>query len=182
MHKSVAGISAEWMTYLGAVLSVPVLAMFVSGFSPFNDGRAYTIISDSAIENVKESGPMGEVLAVVLQETSKPAGLILFLSGIIALGYLGLHTVKLDRIPRQRMYVVFILTFFSMLFWAFFEQAGSSVNNFTDRNVNRVIGNTSRGYHRRRRFHDPNSAHAGTTWLLQRRSRLHDRPTRGAPR
>jgi dipeptide/tripeptide permease len=27
-----------------------------------------------------------------------------------------------------------------MLFWSFFEQAGSSVNNFTDRNVNRVIG------------------------------------------
>ena len=36
------------------------------------------------------------------------------------------------------MYVVLILTFFSMLFWAFFEQAGSSVNNFTDRNVDRV--------------------------------------------
>ena len=26
-----------------------------------------------------------------------------------------------------------------MLFWAFFEQAGSSVNNFTDRNVDRVV-------------------------------------------
>ena len=36
------------------------------------------------------------------------------------------------------MYVVFILTFFSMWFWAFFEQSGSSVNNFTDRNIDRV--------------------------------------------
>jgi POT family proton-dependent oligopeptide transporter len=27
-----------------------------------------------------------------------------------------------------------------MLFWAFFEQAGSSINNFTDRNVDRAIG------------------------------------------
>ncbi|MCB9672949.1 MAG: hypothetical protein H6734_26000 [Alphaproteobacteria bacterium] len=27
---------------------------------------------------------------------------------------------------------------FSMLFWAFFEQAGSSVSNFTDRNIDRV--------------------------------------------
>jgi proton-dependent oligopeptide transporter, POT family len=142
LRKPVAGIPAEWLTYLGAVLSVPVLAMFVSGFAPLNEGRAYTIVSDAAIERVQESGPVGEVVAVVLQETSKPAGLILFLSGLIALGYLGLHTVKLDRVPRQRMYVVFILTFFSMLFWAFFEQAGSSVNNFTDRNVNRVIGET----------------------------------------
>ena len=31
-----------------------------------------------------------------------------------------------------------ILTFFSMLFWSFFEQAGSSLNNFADRNVDRV--------------------------------------------
>jgi POT family proton-dependent oligopeptide transporter len=37
------------------------------------------------------------------------------------------------------MYVVLVLTFFSMLFWAFFEQAGSSLNNFTDRNVRRVV-------------------------------------------
>jgi POT family proton-dependent oligopeptide transporter len=29
--------------------------------------------------------------------------------------------------------------FFSLLFWAFFVQAGSSVNNFTDRNIDRVI-------------------------------------------
>ena len=30
------------------------------------------------------------------------------------------------------------MAFFSMLFWAFFEQAGSSINNFTDRNIDRV--------------------------------------------
>jgi dipeptide/tripeptide permease len=79
-------------------------------------------------------------LAVVLKEVSRPAGLILFLSGLVAFGYLGFATVRLDQVPRQRMYVVLILTFFSMLFWAFFEQAGSSVNNFTDRNVSRVFG------------------------------------------
>ena len=36
------------------------------------------------------------------------------------------------------MYVVLILTFFALLFWAFFEQGGSSVNNFADRNIDRV--------------------------------------------
>jgi POT family proton-dependent oligopeptide transporter len=142
LRRPLAGIPAEWLTYIAAVLAVPVLAMFVSGFAPFNQGRAVTIIPESAINSIKERGPAGEIVAVVLQETSKPAGLILFLSGLVALIYLGLQTVKLDHIPRQRMYVVFILTFFSMLFWAFFEQAGSSVNNFTDRNVNRVIGQT----------------------------------------
>jgi POT family proton-dependent oligopeptide transporter len=140
LRRPAAGIPTEWLAYLGAVLAVPVLAMFVSGFAPLNQGRALTIVPESVISAVNRLGPMGEVLAVVLQETSKPAGLILFLSGLVALGYLLLQTEKLDRVPRQRMYVVFILTFFSMLFWAFFEQAGSSINNFTDRNVNRVIG------------------------------------------
>jgi POT family proton-dependent oligopeptide transporter len=130
------------LTYLGAVLAVPVLAMFVSGFAPLNQGRALTIVPDSVVTSIKDRGPIGEVLAVVLHETSKPAGLVLFLSGVVALVYLALQTARLDRIPRQRMYVVLILTFFSMFFWAFFEQAGSSVNNFTDRNVHRVIGTT----------------------------------------
>jgi len=44
----------------------------------------------------------------------------------------------LAPIPRDRMFVILVLTFFSMLFWSFFEQAGSSVTNFTDRNVDRV--------------------------------------------
>jgi POT family proton-dependent oligopeptide transporter len=79
------------------------------------------------------------ILAVVMREMSKPAGLILLLSGLIAVVYLGVETLRLDKVPRERMFVVLILTFFSMLFWAFFEQAGSSVNNFTDRNVDRVF-------------------------------------------
>jgi POT family proton-dependent oligopeptide transporter len=142
LRRPVVGIPTEWLTYLGAVLAVPVLAMFVSGFAPLNQGRALTIVPDSVVTSIKDRGPIGEVLAVVLHETSKPAGLVLFLSGVVALVYLALQTARLDRIPRQRMYVVLILTFFSMFFWAFFEQAGSSVNNFTDRNVHRVIGTT----------------------------------------
>jgi POT family proton-dependent oligopeptide transporter len=44
----------------------------------------------------------------------------------------------LGKIAKERLYVVLIMTFFSLLFWAIFEQAGSSVNLFTDRNVDRV--------------------------------------------
>ncbi len=83
--------------------------------------------------------PLKAVLYVVVEETSKPAGLVLFISGVLALGYLVIVTGRLPTVARQRMYVVLILTFFSMLFWAFFEQAGSSLNNFTDRNIDRVF-------------------------------------------
>jgi POT family proton-dependent oligopeptide transporter len=75
----------------------------------------------------------------VAKEAGKPAGLVLTIAGLIAAIYLVIEAFRLDRIARERMYVVFVLFFFIMLFWAFFEQAGSSVNLFTDRNVDRVI-------------------------------------------
>jgi POT family proton-dependent oligopeptide transporter len=37
------------------------------------------------------------------------------------------------------MFVLLILCAFSMLFWAFFELAGSAINLFTDRHVDRVV-------------------------------------------
>jgi POT family proton-dependent oligopeptide transporter len=45
---------------------------------------------------------------------------------------------RVTKIERERLFVILIMCVFSMLFWAFFEQAGSSINNFTDRNVDRV--------------------------------------------
>jgi POT family proton-dependent oligopeptide transporter len=140
LRRRIAGIPTEWLTYLGAVLAVPVIALFVCGFAPFNEGRTFTLIPESTIQNIEQGGGVGKVIAVFLHEASKPAGVVLLLSGMVAVVYLAFQTFRLDRIARHRMYVVLILTFFSMFFWAFFEQAGSSLNNFADRNVNRVIG------------------------------------------
>jgi POT family proton-dependent oligopeptide transporter len=66
-------------------------------------------------------------------------GYLLILFGGAAFVWLLVEAIRSERVDRHRMFVVLILTFFSMLFWAFFEQAGSSINNFTDRNVDRVI-------------------------------------------
>ncbi len=44
---------------------------------------------------------------------------------------------KLQKIERERMFVILILLVFISMFWAFFEQAGSSLTLFTDRNVER---------------------------------------------
>ena len=44
-----------------------------------------------------------------------------------------------EKIERQRVWVILILAFFSITFWAFFEQAGSSITLFTANNVNREI-------------------------------------------
>ncbi|MCB9831350.1 MAG: peptide MFS transporter [Planctomycetes bacterium] len=135
-----AGLSAEWAVYITSIVLVPVFALFVSGFSQFtSDGKPFKMISEETVKSWADSdSPVKQVLSTVIEEVAKPAGLLLFLAGIAGLFYIGGHTLKLDKIRRQRMYVVLILTFFSMLFWSFFEQAGSSVNLYTDRNVSRV--------------------------------------------
>ncbi len=77
------------------------------------------------------------VVALLVQR-GEIAGVLLTVFGVVALGSLIAEAVRSPVVERQRLFVVLILMFFSMLFWAFFEQAGSSVNNFTDRNVDRV--------------------------------------------
>jgi POT family proton-dependent oligopeptide transporter len=133
-------LSAEWTVYLGTLAVVAAFVLLVSGFAPLTaDNRPVTLVPDSMLEEMKSSdSPMMGVLVVVLKEVSRPVGLVLMLTGLAACVYLGIESLRLDKIGRQRMYVVGILTFFSLLFWAFFEQAGSSVNNFTDRNIDRV--------------------------------------------
>jgi dipeptide/tripeptide permease len=73
-----------------------------------------------------------------LLRRDKLAGYVLSVFGLIALAWLLYQIVTRPKVERERLMVVLVLMFFSMLFWAFFEQAGSSVTNFTDRNVDRV--------------------------------------------
>lgn len=131
--------SKDWMVYLGIVVSVPIFALLVSGFAPFRaDGKSLTLINASVIENLEAGGGLGVVAATFLSEVSKPAGLVLTVLGALAFGYLIRETLRMTKVPRERMVAALVLIFFQMLFFAFFEQAGSSINNFTDRNVDRV--------------------------------------------
>jgi POT family proton-dependent oligopeptide transporter len=66
------------------------------------------------------------------------AGWVLNVVGVFALGYVLFEAFRVTKIERERLFVILIMCVFSMVFWAFFEQAGSSINNFTDRNVDRV--------------------------------------------
>ncbi len=94
------------------------------------------------ISEEKDSGMLMRILSTFLKEMSSPAGLVLTLAGIGALVFILRQMSSLGKIARERLYVVLIMTFFSLLFWAIFEQAGSSVNLFTDRNVDRVSKQT----------------------------------------
>jgi proton-dependent oligopeptide transporter, POT family len=58
--------------------------------------------------------------------------------GLLVLYVIVYAVTKLDREDRDRIFAALFLIFGSILFWALFEQAGSSLNLFTDRYVDRA--------------------------------------------
>ena len=59
--------------------------------------------------------------------------------GLLVLYVLATAVIKLPAEDRDRIFAAMFLILGSILFWALFEQAGSSLNLFTDRHVDRRI-------------------------------------------
>jgi POT family proton-dependent oligopeptide transporter len=78
------------------------------------------------------------LFAVLVQFNAAAGGLLAVFGGAAFLKLLA-DSWRAEKGERERLWVVLVLMFFSMLFWAFFEQAGSSLNNFADRNVDRTV-------------------------------------------
>jgi POT family proton-dependent oligopeptide transporter len=53
--------------------------------------------------------------------------------------YLIWEAFKREPIERKKIFAIIILTFFSVIFWAFFEQAGTSISLFVKKCLNRNI-------------------------------------------
>ena len=63
---------------------------------------------------------------------------LLIISGIGLLGYVLYEAFKLDKEPRERIFAILFLIALNPLFWGLFEQAGGSINLYTDRFVDRA--------------------------------------------
>jgi POT family proton-dependent oligopeptide transporter len=57
--------------------------------------------------------------------------------GLSAIGYMIYLSFQYPIAERQRMWVIIALLFFTTVFWTFFELAGSALNLFTKRNVDK---------------------------------------------
>jgi POT family proton-dependent oligopeptide transporter len=62
---------------------------------------------------------------------------LLMISGVALLGYVLYESFKLPKEPRERMFAILFLISLNPIFWGLFEQAGGSMNLFTDRFVDR---------------------------------------------
>ena len=60
---------------------------------------------------------------------------LLIISGVALLGYVLYEAFKLDKEPRERIFAILFLIALNPLFWGLFEQAGGSLNLYTDRFV-----------------------------------------------
>jgi len=131
-HEGV--LPMEWAVYFGTILVVPLLGALVYS------ARTVKLVPQSVLASFEESGSTGlELVGFLLHQVSSPPGLMLTVVGVIATVYLLIEAFRSEKIERERLFAVLIMMIFSMLFWAFFEQAGSSVSNFTDRNIDRVF-------------------------------------------
>lgn len=63
---------------------------------------------------------------------------LLIVSGFALLGYVLYESFKLPKEPRERMFAILFLIALNPLFWGLFEQAGGSLNLYTDRYVDRA--------------------------------------------
>jgi POT family proton-dependent oligopeptide transporter len=61
----------------------------------------------------------------------------LWVSGALLLGYVVWQALKLEPHARDRIFAILFLIALNPVFWALFEQAGGSMNLFTDRFVDR---------------------------------------------
>ncbi|HLT35449.1 MAG TPA: oligopeptide:H+ symporter, partial [Enhygromyxa sp.] len=75
-----------------------------------------------------------------LVQYEKIVGVLLFVAlGAVIVQLLQAAFRDGDRVQRDRIFVLMILMFFNVVFWACFEQAGSSLTLFADRNVDRSV-------------------------------------------
>ncbi len=76
----------------------------------------------------------------VLVQMQEFVGWMLLVSGGALLLYIGwIAVTKLAREERDRILVIIFLLLLQPVFWGLFEQAGASVNLFTDRHVDRML-------------------------------------------
>jgi len=78
--------------------------------------------------------------ALVIYNDVVDVGLSIF--GAAMMVYLFVVSTRYEKVQKQRIWVIMILLLFTTVFWTFFELAGSALNLFTERNIDRMVGGT----------------------------------------
>ena len=135
LKRSALGpINVEWFIYLCGILGIGVVWLIIQ--------RADVVVS---IVSAIVSGliTLG-VPQAWLGDGQEPVGYLLAAGSIIVLTYIFVYMfVRCTFIEAQRIILALILIGASVVFWTLFEQAGSSLNQFAERNTALDVGSFS---------------------------------------
>ncbi len=114
---------------------------YLEGLAEPPSNKYMTKVNGISYENwAYISGVVMVLVTWFLVQNSQLVGQLLGGFGVIFIGAWLLYALlKCAPEERDRLIVVGILILFSLIFWALFEQAGSSLNILTDRGVDRTI-------------------------------------------
>jgi proton-dependent oligopeptide transporter, POT family len=82
-------------------------------------------------------------LLTLLIYKSELSGYLLYIILAMVVLIVGKSFFEITRPEREKIIAIFILALFSTIFWAFFEQAGSTITLFAERNVDLVFMNAA---------------------------------------
>ena len=114
----------DWIIVIASLLAVPVIWYLMNN-----------AMQAASLPETEATGVIGYILSQPL------LGKIMF--GVYVVAMLGLPIWAIATLPgtdRDKLIVAVVLTFFSVVFWTLFEQAGSSLTLFAERNTDRMIG------------------------------------------
>ena len=120
---------------IGMVLG---LIVFVVGKGALNGtGEAPKPLAKSREWTIYAIGVGAVAVIWALVQSQGIIQMLLAISGVSLLGYVLYESFKLPKEPRERMFAILFLISLNPIFWGLFEQAGGSMNLFTDRFVDR---------------------------------------------
>jgi proton-dependent oligopeptide transporter, POT family len=114
------------------------LVVFVLGKAALNGaGEAPKVLAKSTEFTLYGIGLAAVAVIWALVQYQDVIQGLLVVSGVSLLGYVLYESFKLEKEPRERMFAILFLISLNPIFWGLFEQAGGSMNLFTDRFVDR---------------------------------------------
>jgi POT family proton-dependent oligopeptide transporter len=115
------------------------LVVFVLGKKALNGaGEAPAPLSRSKEMTLYGIGVAAVAVIWALVQYQDVIQTLLIISGVGLLGYVLFQAFKLEKEPRERIFAILFLIALNPIFWGLFEQAGGSMNLFTDRFVDRA--------------------------------------------
>jgi proton-dependent oligopeptide transporter, POT family len=118
-NAKIGSIPLQYVIYAGSLALLPIAGSLIY----------FTVVGKPLISF--EVG--GEKLAFGLMDC------LLAAFGVLAIVFNIWVSFQYEKVERQRIWVIIVLLLFTTIFWTFFELAGSAMNLFTDKNINKSI-------------------------------------------